>query len=154
MLSIKSYNPLIDRERIRRDTRRVMRHVSRVLLGRRWLRKQPKYLPFVAMLEKGKTNLPHAHVLMGNHSSQITNERIIEVLCSLQDTLKMDIGLKPEGEERPAMSHVYDTSLVISPIYSGRVFDYVTKEAWQSEAEVNDKLILDTEVFPWIKFTP
>lgn len=148
MFSIKTFNPIMSREAIRRDIRRFIRGVARRVLGSRWHKLQPRYMPFVAMIERGKTGLPHAHVFIGNHSERISNEEIIEVVFSLQDELKMDIGLKLEGEARPAMSHVYGSSLVISPVYSGRVFEYVTKEVWQSGAETNDRLMLDVEVFP------
>lgn len=119
--------------------------IFRKYLGRHWIKRYTRHFGVIGFQEFGKLHHRHAHFLLWSNS-EIKPESIIKTVQQMSYRLKMDVW-SDECDKLSAPKQ-YGDDIMIKPIYSNLIFQYLTKEIFvqSSSSWANDAIILDIDI--------
>ena len=119
--------------------------IFRRYLGRHWIKRYARHFSLVGFQEFGRRHNRHAHFLLCSDLNGWA-ETIIETVRQLSLRINMDVWESPS--EKATIPKQYGDDIMIRPIYSNLVFQYMTKEITRlpSCTLINDNIILDIDI--------
>ena len=124
--------------------RSVFIALFRQLLGRHWIKIYRRHFTLIGFQEFGMQHRRHIHFLLWLNTG-MDPSIIISTLKCLSSRIRMDIW--STESEKFAGAKQYGDDIMIVPVYSDAVFDYIVKEMRHNSREIlNNSIVLDVDI--------
>lgn len=142
--SVRFGTPPRTKDELCRRCKPIFCKLFRELLGRHWNKLYRRYFDLLGVQEFGRYKNRHAHFFL-YFGGKWSLTDVINSLKGLSRRLKMDVWTSEE--DKKMFSKQFGADIMVKPVYSDRVDEYITKELRLDGTRVNDTFITDTDMF-------